>query len=153
MDVRLKAANAILDRGVRFRLPAPFYKRWLGKDSVTIRYLKAGTIIEFSRVVVENELENAIALGDYEFLLKSVEPCTRCIAIAILNDKEKIAGETEKLTQRLLWGVAPESIIEVFMKISVMNRVSDFTDITKYLLTMTAMMMSPKNLGQDEDGS
>lgn len=153
MDARLQAADAILERGVRFRLPAPFYKRLLRKDYVTIRHLKAGTIIEFSRVVIESKMENAIALGDYEFLLKCVEPCARCIAIAVLNDKRKIAREAGKLTKRLLWRVEPASIVELFLKISVMNRVSDFTDITKYLLTMTSMMMSPKNLGHEEDGS
>ena len=153
MDARLQAANAILQKGVRFRLPAPFYKRWLGKNYVVIRYLHAGAILEFSRVVVENELENAIALGDYEFLLKSVEPCARCIAIAILNDETKIERETDKLTKLLLWKIAPQSIVEVFLKISVMNRVSDFMNITKFFLTQTATMMNPKNLGQDEDGS
>lgn len=149
----MQAADAILERGVRFRLPAPFYRRLLRKDYVIIRHLKPGTIIEFSRVVVESGLENAIALGDYEFLLKSVEPCARCIAIAVLNDRRKIVRETGKLSERLLWRVEPASLVELFLKISVMNRVSDFTDITRYLLTMTAMMMSPKNLGHEEDGS
>lgn len=153
MDVRLQAANAILGRGVRFRLPAPFYKRWLKRDSVTIRHLKAGTILECARVVVANDLENAITLGDFEFLLKTVEPCARCIAIAALNDKRKIARETDRLTKRLLWHVAAESIVDIFLKISTMNRVSDFTDITKYLLMTTVAMMNPKNLGHEEDGS
>lgn len=153
MDVRLQAANAILERGVRFRLPAPFYKRWFKNDTVTIRHLKAGTIIEFSRVVIGNELENAVALGDYEFLLKSIEPCARCIAIAILNDERKIERQADKLTKKLLWRIADVSLVEIFMKISVLNRVSDFTDITKFFLTMTATMMNPKNLGHDAIGS
>ena len=82
MDTRLNAANVILNRGVRFRLPAPFYKRWLKKDYVTIRYLKAGTILEISRVVVENDLENAVLLDGYDLLEKSVEACARCIAVS-----------------------------------------------------------------------
>lgn len=153
MDTRLQAANAILERGVRFRLPAPFYKRWLGKDSVTIRHLKAGTIMEIARVVIENNLEDSIALGDYEFLLNAVEPCARCIAIAVLNDKKRIERETDKLTDRLLWKVSLESIIDIFTKISLMNRVSDFTNITKFFLTQTMAMMNPKNLGHETDGS
>lgn len=153
MDARLTAARAILDRGVRFRLSAPLYKRLLKKDYVTIRYLRAGTIIEFSRVVVESGLENAIALGDYEFLLKAVEPCTRCIAIAILNDKRMIERRTDKLTGQLLWKIAPESLVEIFMKISLMNRVADFTIITGYLTTMTRTMLSPKIPGQTQNGS
>jgi len=151
--MRLQAANAILERGVRFRLPAPFYKKWLKRDWVTIRHLKAGTILEFSRVVIEHGLENAVLLGDYEFLLKAIGPCARCIAIAILNDKEKIERKADKLTKQLLWEISAESLVEVFVKISLLNRVSDFTRITRFFSTQTAMMMNPKNLGQTDDGS
>lgn len=152
MDVRLSAANAILTRGVRFRLPAPFYKRILKRDYITIRHLKLGTIIEMSRIVVENNLDNAITLSDNEFLKKTVEPCARCVAVAILNDKKKIERYTEKLTKRLMWDVAPESIIEIFVKISQMNRLSDFMNITRYLLSQTMSLMNRKNLGQDVSG-
>ncbi|HBX44478.1 MAG TPA: hypothetical protein DEG28_01095 [Porphyromonadaceae bacterium] len=153
MDARLKAANAILERGVRFRLPAPFYKRWLKKDYVTIRHLKAGTILEISSVVLNSKLEEAITLGDYEFLHKAIEPCARCIAIAILNDKRDIEKKAGRLTKRLLWKVSDESMIDIFLKISIMNRVSDFTIITRYLLNQMMTMMSRKNLGQVDDGS
>jgi len=155
MDARLQAANAILERGVRFRLPAPFWKRWLKKDYITIRHLKAGTILEFSRVVLESDLENAVTLGDFEFLLKAIEPCARCIAICAINNKEKIATGTEvdKLTETLMWELSDESIIEIFLKISMMNRAADFMTITKYLLTMMQMMMNPKNLGHEGSGS
>ena len=84
--------------------------------------------------------------------MKAVEPCARCLAIAILNDKRKIARETDKLTRRLMWQVAPESIVEIFTKISRMNRLSDFTRITKYLLGQMTMTMNRRNSGQDEDG-
>lgn len=153
MDARLKAAETILERGVRFRLPAPFWKRLLKKDWITIRHLKAGTILEIARVVLGAKLENAIALGDYEFLAKAVEPCTRCIAIAVLNDKKQIDRDTDKLTERLLWQVSAESLIDIFLKIAVMNRVSDFTIITRFLLNQTTMMTERKNLGQTENGS
>lgn len=152
MDARLQAANVILQRGVRFRLPAPFYKRLLKKDYITIRYLKAGTILEFSRVVLESKIEEAIALGDHEFLVKTIEPCARCIAIAILNDRAKIARDTDKLTEQLMWKVAPQSIVDIFTKISAMNRLSDFMTITRYLLSQTTMMMNRRNLGHEESG-
>ena len=86
MDARLKAANVILIRGVRFRLPAPFWTRWLKKDWVTISHLKAGTIFEIARVVVAEGLEDVAGLSDHEFLIKSIPACARCIAIAVLND-------------------------------------------------------------------
>lgn len=149
----MNAANAILERGVRFRLPAPFYKRWLKKDWITIRHLRAGTILEFSRIVIKHDLESAILLGDYELLMKTIEPCARCIAIAILNDKRKIERQADRLTKRLLWKVSTESLVELFVKISLLNRVSDFTRITRFFSIQTVMMMNAKNLGQTDDGS
>jgi hypothetical protein len=155
MDARLKAAEAILEKGVRFRLPAPFYKKWFKKDFVSIHPLKAGTILEISRIVLENKLEDAIAMGDYEFLLNSVDPCAQCIAIAILNDKKKIERENEtgKLKNKLLWMIADTSLLEIFLKVLLMNRVSDFMNITKFFVMTMRTMMNPKNLGQDENGS
>lgn len=155
MDVRLQAAEAILERGVRFRLPAPFFKRWLKADYVTISRLKAGTILEISRVILENKLEEAILLGDNEFLSKTIEPCARCIAIAVLNDKKKIEREvaTGRLKKKLLYSISDVSLVEIFMSVMLMNRVSDFMNITKYFLMMMKTMMNPKNLGQDEEGS
>lgn len=149
MDARINAANVILDRGVRFRLPAPFWKRWLGRDWVTIHHLKAGTILEISRVVVASGLENVAGMSDYEMLEKSIPACARCIAIAILNDKHRIDKGVDKLTDKLVDKISVESIVDIFMQVKQMNRVSDFTTITRYLLTMTQMMTSPKNLGHD----
>lgn len=153
MDTRLKAAEAILERGVRFRLPAPFFKRWLKKDYMTIRHLKAGTILEISRIVIAADLENAVLLSDYQLLKKAVEPCARCIAVAILNDRRKIEQQADRLTRRLLWDISAESLIDVFLKIVVMNRTSDFTTITKYFLLKMTTMLERKNLGHDETGS
>lgn len=115
--------------------------------------MKAGTILEIARVVLGAKLENAIALGDYEFLAKAVGSCARSIAIAVLNDKKQIDRDTDKLTERLLWQVSAESLIDIFLKIAVMNRVSDFTIITRFLLNQTTMMTERKNLGQTENGS
>lgn len=149
MDARLRAANVILERGVRFRLPAPFWKRWLKKDYVTIHHLKAGTIIEIARVVIAGGLEDAVGYSGSELLGKSIEACARCVAIAILNDKEKIERDSDRLTDKLLNEVSAESLINIFNHIKLMNRVGDFMTVTRYFLTTTAMMMNPKNLGHE----
>lgn len=155
MDQRLNAVSAILERGVQFKLPAPFYKKWLKMDVCIIRPLKAGTILEISRIVLENNLEQAIALGDYQFLKKSIEPCVECIAVATLNDRKKIAREerTGRLKRILLNKVSTVSLIDLFMKVLLMNRVYDFMNITKFFWTQMATMMNPKNLGHEANGS
>ena len=85
--------------------------------------------------------------------MKAVEPCARCIAIAILNDEKKIDRKADRLTKQLLWKISAESLIEIFVKISLLNRVSDFYTYYQILSIQMTMMMSPKNLGQADGGS
>ena len=154
MDARLEAAERILDRGVRFRLPAPFYLRWLHKDKIDIRSLNGGTILEIARIVVANELETAIEKQDWKMLKQSIEPVSQCVAITILGTKDGIEKEleTRKLTDKLLWKIPASELVKMFRVIISQNRISDFTNITRFLVHQTRMMTSPKNLGQEISG-
>ena len=149
--MRLEAAERILERGVRFRLPAPFLLRLVRLNRLNIKPMKAGTILEFSRVVLEHKLEEAVALEKYEFLTKSIEPVARCLAIAILNDRKKIEKRTDELQKWLLWRISPQLLIEMFLTVEPMTRTSNFLIITRLFVMQTLMMMNP-NLGHDENG-
>ncbi len=152
MDIRVQAAERILDRGVRFRLPASFLSRLLRWDRIDIRPLRAGTILEISRVVVGEGLGEAIAMENWSFLEKSIQPVAKCIAIAILNDKIRIIKKAEKLTGELIWKMPAGTLVEIFQIIAAQNRLADFMNTTKFLLTEVMMMMNPKNLGQEKNG-
>lgn len=149
--MRLEAAERILNRGVRFRLPAPFLSRLLRKNRITVRPLFPGTILEFATIVLKHKLEEAITLSDYAALEKSVKPVARCIAVSVLNNKKKIEEKTDKLQEWLMWKVKPRQLIEMFLVIEKFNRTSDFMNITRYYVIQTLMMMNP-NLGQENDG-
>ena len=150
MDARIEAAQRLLDRGVRFRLSASFFQKLFKKDRIDIRPLRAGTILEFSIVVVENKLEEALEKEDWQFLQQAIKPVARCVAIAVLNTKERIENETDELAEKLLWQIPAGKLIEMFSVIAVQNRLSDFTNITRFFCRQTTMMMNPKNLGQEE---
>lgn len=150
MDGRIEAAERILNRGVRFKLPASFFSKLLKRDRVDIRPLYAGTILEFAIVVLENKLEEALEKEDWQFLRQSIEPVARCVAIAVLNDKTRIENETDELAEKLLWQIPAGKLIEMFRVIAMQNRLSDFTNITRFFCRQTMMMMNPKNLGQEE---
>jgi hypothetical protein len=150
MDARIEAAERLLDRGVRFKLPASFFQRLLKKNVIDIHPLMPGTILEFSIVVVENELEDALKKEEWNFLQSAIKPVARCVAIAILNNKERIEKETNELTEKLLWKIPAGKLIEMFRVIVAQNRLSDFTNITRFFCRQTMMMMNPKNLGQEE---
>jgi hypothetical protein len=150
MDARIEAAERILDRGVRFKLPASIFSRLLKRDRVDIRPLRGGTILEFAIVVVENRLDEALEKEDWQFLQQAIKPVARCVAIAILNSKEGIEKETDELADKLLWQIPAGKLIEIFRVIAVQNRLSDFMSITRFFCRQTMMMMNPKNLGQEE---
>lgn len=149
MDARIEAAERLLDRGVRFRLSASVFSKLLKRDRVDIRPLRAGTILEFSRVVIENKLEEAIEKEDWHFLHQTIRPVAKCVAIAILNSKQEIEEESDSLAEKLLWKVPAGKLVEMFRVIAVQNRLSDFMNITRFFFRQTMMMMNPKNLGQE----
>lgn len=151
MDARLEAAQRILNRGVRFKLPAPFFTRLFRRNVIEVRPLYPGTILEFATIVLGNKLEEATAMSDYAGLTQSIKPVAQCIAVAILNDEKAIATKTEKLSRRLLWKVKPELLIQIYLAIANLNRTADFMNITRYFALQTSMMMNP-NLGQEENG-
>lgn len=151
MDVRQEAAERILNRGVRFRLPAPLFSRLLKLNQIVIKPLFPGTILEFATVVLENNLEEAIILSRYEVLVRSIKPIARCMAIAMLNDEKKIAERSDELQKWLMWKVKPELLVNMFLVVSRLNRTADFMNITKYFVIQTSMMMNP-NLGQETNG-
>lgn len=150
-DKRIQAAGQLLDRGVRFRLPAPFWLRWL-RPSLTLRAHKAGTILRFSEVVLKNDLEAAALLGDTEHLHKSIKPLTECLAISALNGYLRIKLFTWIVKWYLLWQVEKDTLIEMFLLAFELNNAKGFTIITKWYIQQMKMMLNP-NLGQMENGS
>lgn len=149
MDTRIKAADLLLDKGVRFRVPAPFYRRWLRKDTLDIKPLRAGTIIEISKVVVANELDKHLEQRAWEQLQNNIEAVALCISIAVLNDKQKIARQADKLAAKLLWRYNTGVLISMFRVILTQTHKEDFIGITKFLVRQAMMM----NLGQKAIGS
>lgn len=149
-DKRLQAAEQLLQRGVRFKLPAPFLLRWL-HPSITIRAQKAGTMFMFSEVVLKNELEKAVLLNNHEHLVKSIHPIANCLAISALNSYVKIKFFKKLLSKYLIWQVSKETLVEMFLLVHELNNTKDFKIITKFYVQQMRTMMNP-NLGQGTIG-
>ena len=145
-DTQLRAAETLLDRGVRLRLPAPAFFRWVRADRLRIKPLRAGTILEFSRIVNAYGLEELQAKG-FKALEKQIEPCARCIAISLLNRRWSINCLSGWLTKRLLWKYKAADLIRAYLIVAGMSSAADFTIITKFYCQMMKTMMMP-NLGQ-----
>ena len=152
-DARLTAAEAILDRGVRYNIPhAPVRYRLLGLHRIHIKPLRAGTILEISKVVLESKLEEAIMLQDHAFLSASLRPMAECIAIAVANGRLRVRIFRKVLTTMVLQ-LPVDVILQIFLHIESRNQKRLFLTITRYFSVLTQMMMDPRNLGQTDQGS
>ncbi len=150
--MELKAAETILDRGVRFTMPAPFIIRLLRLNRIRVKPLRPGTILEFARVVQEHNLQDVKSEATFKEMVKNIEPLAECLAIAVLNHRLKIKWFTGLYTRWFLWRCHYIQLIEMFAVLSKLNQAHDFTTITKFFCQQTTSMMSPRNLGQQASG-
>jgi|SRR5690554_258098 len=150
--MELKAADTILDRGVRFTMPAPFLIRLLRLNRIRVKPLRSGAILEFSRVVLRHKLHDLNSEATFDQMVKNIEPLAECLAIAVLNNEFKIKWFTGIYTRWFLWRCHYIQLMEMFAVLSKLNQAHDFTIITKFFCQQTTSMMSPRNLGQQANG-
>lgn len=144
MNTELKASNLLLNRGIRFNIPnAPFWDRLMGRHQLWIKPLKLGTIIEMSRLILESGIQDSQTNIE---LLSKCKVLSKVIAIAVLNDKNKIASKTEKLSDFILWKIPSLEIVKIYRQIEQIDKIEDFMIITSFFLKKTSILK--KRMGQ-----
>jgi hypothetical protein len=142
--IMASAARAILDSGVKYKTDDGSY--------VVLHALKLGTILTICQRVadagltsetLEEERKDAVKfVGKYGHLMPE------CIAIAVINDREKLTEEeiqakaliyTDKLTNFQLY--------ELFIQVLNLSGIEAFTNTISLLTTMTEKQLSPRNQG------
>lgn len=150
VDTQIKAAKLLLDGGIRYNiLDAPFWDKIRRKNRIHIRPLRAGAIMEIAILMLEGELDESHTNLQ---LCAKLDVIAKVIATAILNDPEAIALKREVLTETLLNKYSARGLIQIFRRIESLNKIEDFTIITKYFNRQTRMMMA-KRTGQITKGS
>ena len=150
-NVRLAAANLLLDRGVRYVISdMPLFWQLLRLNRIEIRPLKAGTLMEISRIIDENKLDR-IETADEG--MKKLGAIVMLISVAILNHRYRIKYFSGILSKILLWRIPVKALFNIFYHIIRVNNLTDFTNITRYFNHQAEMLMSPKIPGQQGMGS
>lgn len=156
--VQQRVADTLLERGVRFKIPAPFFLRVVGKKTVgiTIRPAKFGTLIAMSGIsselnadidsISEGSINNAMAMVE-----KHGDALALWIATAILNDRVKIERLAKSLAKRLKWRLTPARLSELFTLVVLLCGIQDFTNTIRYLNTMS--LTRRKDLSHEVSGS
>lgn len=164
-DIEKAAANALLDRGIAFRVPAPWLLRLFRKKNfkITVKRLRLGTLVHLSTLEALSPLEPMKAgserekvikdMGNepltlpYKVIVENLKPVTRCVAACLLNSNIKIKLFSKLLARYLRWAVHTEQLQELVMWLFIYGRAEAFTTTTKLIRKMT--MTKPMNLGQD----
>jgi hypothetical protein len=164
-EIERAAAMALLDRGIAFRLPAPWLLRLFGKKklSISVKRLRLGTLLHLSAIAEMGTLEPLPVDDDRAAVISEMaaEPLTLPIkviaerrkevalkvACCLLNSRIKIKLLSRPLARYLRWAVHPDQLQELVMWLFVYGRAESFTTTTKLLRRMTMTM--PRNLGQE----
>lgn len=145
-EVQQRAADVLLDRGVRVKLPAPFWYRLLGKryQHHILHRPKLGTLVAMSRVSAQIELDfDKLTDGTFREAYAVVDRygalVARWVAIALLNDRRSIERMADRLANRLLWGLTTEQLAELFTVVVLLSGVQDFLTTIRFVQQSNVM--------------
>lgn len=150
------ALDMILERGVRFRLPAPLWRRVLGGGMVRIKPPRVGTALAILREAVEYDL----ATGEVSALFESVITprqlvgVKRIIATAVLGVDNPSERKLEALVTRLD-DVLLQDLLHLYSIVMTMCRGENFRKATLSVWALVKMLrVRPrKKTSQESEGS
>lgn len=152
--IEKEAAMALLDRGIAFRLPAPWILRLFGKKNIkiTVKRLRLGTLVHLStleelatleRMELDGDRAKIVADADakpmtlpYRVIVTRTPAITREVAALLLNSHIKIKLFQKPLARYLRWAIHPDQLQELVMWLFVYGRAEAFTTTTKLLEKM-----------------
>ena len=139
-DVRLKAAQTILDRGIRYKL---------GEDDITIRPLRYGTVILIAGRIAESGLTEAEWKEEdfdvFSFFAKRADLMLECVAMAELNDRDRLTPEA--IAERAAFyrdNLTAFQVHELFVHVLTLSGIRDFTTTISVACQMMKTTLSPR---------
>ena len=175
-QVEQATARILLDRGIGFEIPAPFYLRWFGKKTVgiTVKPLRLGTLLKIQvpqgalesvgskAGIDERELEqrkqaveqlsgsDAVWLT-YKHIAENSKKVSKIIACGLLNSPLRIRLFSGLLGRHLHRQCTADQLQELSMWLFAYGRAESFTNTTKLLGMM--QVTKTRDLGQREEMS
>lgn len=148
----LQAANSILKRGVRYKIPAPLFLRLIGRKQtgITITQLCMGTELRVAAILAEKGITEQ-KVKDTEparLMLEHYADLLEIVAITTLNrfavSKVALWYRKRQLRRLTAW-----QLFELYTTIKQYSGLTPFTVITRLA---AATRTTKPNLGQEETG-
>lgn len=154
--VEIKAADTLLDSGVRAPVRAPLLLRLFGRRevSLTFRQPSMGALICISREYLKmgvdvEKLEGGSVEEAHRLLAENGRGVARIAAIGWLRRRARIRLFSGVAARWLLWRLSPQQLRDILLLLVTLSGVQDFTNTIRLLRAMN--LMSPKNLSPEEE--
>ena len=150
------AVETILQRGVKVKIVAPWFIRWL-KRSFTVRVGSPyeGTLLRVARYYLSTGLDSQklddLSVEDALVLMSlNGKAISKAVACAILNGYLSGKLFTRPLAWYLRWHLKPKELFALTTALLVYGGTEDFINTTRLVREMKA---TTPNLGQKKKGS
>jgi len=154
--IEQRAASSLLDRGVRVKLPAPFFLKlfFIKNIRLTLRQPFLGTHLHAARLINAAAMNlDGVEDGDltavYNLIEKHGETMAHICAIFLLRRKWRIRLLAGALTKRLLWSLTNTKLTEIILLVMAFGGLEDFTSSIRLMLAFQQKMMAPRNLSHE----
>jgi hypothetical protein len=151
------AADTILQRGVKLKMPAPFFMRLFGKKTVkfTLTSPFEGTLHRvasyyLSTGLTTEKLTNATIEQALTIMQKHGNALNKALAVALLNGYVKGWLFTKPLAWYLRWHCKPKELFAAVTVLLIYGGVQDFMNTTK---SVRKMLLTAPMTGQKSKGS
>lgn len=151
------AADTILQRGVKVKIPAPFFIRLFGKKNISLLLTSPfeGTMHRvasyyLSTGITSDKLEGITVEEAAQLHAKHGKAISKAVAVAILNGYISGWLFTKILAWYLRWHLTPRVLLTLTTTLIIYGGVQDFINTTKSVRKMT--LTTPK-VGQKTQGS
>lgn len=151
------AAETILQRGVKVKIPAPFFLRWIRRTWVlrmtcpTLGTLMRVSAYYTSTGITDDKLEN-LTFEQAQLLVQlHGKAISKAVAVALLNGRISGRWLTRPLARHLRWNLTAQELMSLASVLLIYGGASDFMTTTR---SVRRMKMTSPNLGQKmEQGS
>lgn len=155
-DVEQLAARTILQRGVKFKIVAPWYIKWFKPTiTVTLRSPYLGTLMKVSQYYLstglkEHQLDDISVEASLSLMSLHGKAISKALATALLNGRVKQWLFTKMVARYLRWHCEPKELFALVSALLIYGGTSDFMNTTR---SVRRMKMTEPRLGQKAQGS
>lgn len=157
-NIERKAAETILECGVRIPIPAPCFLRLFGKKEIQIkikqpylRTLHTAAALALKEGFSFDKLDSGNLDAANEVIVKHAPSVAKWIAIHVLNNRVKNRLFAGLLGSWLMSRLNQKRILEIVSLIIIMDGYQDFTHSIRLIRSLR--LTAPKNLSPQNQGS